>query len=66
MNFISQYLSNLTSGGITYIAFQIIYLVCGCAFMVVQIKIYKVLKEINKWSGNGQSRNKDNSNNQNP
>lgn len=48
MNFISQSLMSLTSGGKIYIAFQIIYILCGIFFMWVQISLLKELKILNK------------------
>jgi len=50
MNFISQYLSGLTSGGKLYLAFQIVYILCGIVFLYVQISIMKELKILNKSS----------------
>ncbi len=47
MNFISQSLSNLTSGGKLYIFFQIIYLVGALFFTYVQVQILKELKKPN-------------------
>ena len=47
MNFISQTLSNLTSGGKLYIFFQLIYLVCGVFFLYVQWQILIELKRRN-------------------
>ena len=44
MNFISQTLSNLTSGGKIYIIFQIIYIFFGAFFLYVQWQILKELK----------------------
>jgi len=44
MNFISQTLSNLTSGGKLYIFFQIIYLIGALFFTYVQIQILNALK----------------------
>lgn len=48
MNFISQNIMSLTSGGKIYIAFQIIYILCGIFFMWVQISLLKELKTLNK------------------
>lgn len=47
MNFISQSLSNLTSGGKLYIFFQVIYLVGALFFTYVQVQILKELKKPN-------------------
>lgn len=48
MNFISQNIMSLTSGGKIYIVFQIIYILCGIFFMWVQISLLKELKTLNK------------------
>lgn len=47
MNFISQSLGNLTSGGKIYILFQLIYLLCGCFFLYVQWQILLELRSRN-------------------
>lgn len=44
MNFISQSLSNLTSGGKLYVLFQIVYLLGAIFFTYVQVQILKALK----------------------
>lgn len=44
MNFISQSLSNLTTGGKLYIVFQLIYLIGAIFFTYVQFKILKALR----------------------
>lgn len=44
MNFISQTLSNLTSGGKLYIFFQIIYLTGALFFTYVQFQILNALR----------------------
>lgn len=44
MNFISQSLNNLTSGGKIYLFFQFIYLICGLFFLYVQWQILLELK----------------------
>ena len=44
MNFISQSLQNLTSGGKIYIFFQLIYLLCGVFFLYVQWQILLELR----------------------
>lgn len=46
MNFISQTLSNLTSGGKLYVFFQIIYLSGALFFTYVQWQILQTLKTI--------------------
>jgi hypothetical protein len=45
MNFISQTLSNLTSGGKLYIGFQLFYLVGALFFTYVQLQILQQLKQ---------------------
>lgn len=45
MNFISQSLSNLTSGGKLYVLFQIVYLLGAIFFTYVQVQILKTLKK---------------------
>ena len=47
MNFISQGLADLTTGGKIYILFQFIYILCGCFFLYVQWQILKELKKRN-------------------
>lgn len=47
MNFISQNLNNLTSGGKLYVFFQILYLAGALFFTYVQVQILKELKKSN-------------------
>jgi hypothetical protein len=45
MNFISEHLNNLTSGGKVYLAVQGLYIVLGTFFMHVQLKILRELQK---------------------
>jgi cell division protein FtsL len=59
MNFISQTLSNLTSGGKLYVFFQIIYLSGALFFTYVQWQILQTLKTIQNKQLEIETNNKD-------
>jgi len=48
MNFISQHLGQLTSGGKIYITFQIFYIFIGIYGILVLKKLTKELKQFNE------------------
>ncbi len=48
MNFISQKISELTTGGVIYIAFQVVYLTLGIFFMFTIWRLVKVLEKLEK------------------
>ena len=48
VNFIGQYLSNLTSAGKLYLAIQVFYILCGIYFLYVQSELLRELKVIRK------------------
>jgi len=48
MNFISENIENLSSGGRIYVIFQLIYLLVGVFFFYVQVRILRELKKARK------------------
>lgn len=46
MNFISETLANLSSGGKLYVVFQLLYITMGLFALYIFIKLYRVLNKI--------------------